>query len=118
MSGKITTHVLDISTGRPAVNVVIELWRMKETNQLEKVKESRTNDDGRVTKPLLEDNEMQVGTYQIQFHVGDYYRENNLNQDPQFLEVVPVQFLVSNEREHYHVPLLIAPGGYSTYRGS
>ncbi|WP_332691715.1 hydroxyisourate hydrolase [Halalkalibacter lacteus] len=118
MTGKLTTHVLDISTGKPAKDVVIVLWKMKGANQLEKIVETRTNADGRVSQPLLEDNQMKEGTYQIQFHVGEYYRTNNLNQDPLFLDIVPVQFVISNKDEHYHVPLLIAPGGYSTYRGS
>jgi hydroxyisourate hydrolase len=118
MSGKLTTHVLDISTGKPAKDVVIELWKVKEVNQLEKIVESKTNIDGRVDHPLLKENEMKKGTYQLQFHVGNYYLTSDQKQDTSFFDIVPIQFVISEEGEHYHVPLLIAPGGYSTYRGS
>ncbi|WP_332630808.1 2-oxo-4-hydroxy-4-carboxy-5-ureidoimidazoline decarboxylase [Halalkalibacter flavus] len=115
--GKLTTHVLDISTGKPAQNVVIELWKRNNDNHFVKIGQSRTNSDGRVPEPLLEANEMKKGTYQIRFNVGDYYR-SKLEKEPYFLEIVPIQFVITKENEHYHVPLLIAPGGYSTYRGS
>ncbi|MCL7747714.1 hydroxyisourate hydrolase [Halalkalibacter alkaliphilus] len=115
--GKLTTHVLDLSTGKPAQNVAIELWKRNNDNQFVRIGQSRTNLDGRVSEPLLEGKEMK-GTYQIQFKVGDYYRTNKLEQESYFLEIVPIQFSITKENEHYHVPLLIAPGGYSTYRGS
>uniref|UniRef100_UPI003570D5E9 hydroxyisourate hydrolase n=1 Tax=Halalkalibacter okhensis TaxID=333138 RepID=UPI003570D5E9 len=117
-TGKLTTHVLDISVGKPAKQVRIELFKLIEDHQLVKIREARTNSDGRVSEPLLNENELEKGTYQLQFHVGDYYRSNKLEQETYFLEIVPIQFVVSNEEEHYHVPLLLAPGGYSTYRGS
>ncbi|MDT8860885.1 hydroxyisourate hydrolase [Alkalihalobacillus sp. MEB130] len=116
--GQLTTHVLDISTGKPAKKVAIELFKLNEEKQLMKMADAKTNDDGRVNAPLLEGDELKRGTYQLQFHAGDYFRENGGKQNSPFLEVVPIQFVISDEEDHYHVPLLIAPGGYSTYRGS
>ncbi|MFC0558933.1 hydroxyisourate hydrolase [Halalkalibacter alkalisediminis] len=118
MSGRLTTHVLDISTGKPARDVHIELWAFNASNQLEKRIESKTNQDGRVDSPLLEGETMKMGVYQLQFHIGDYFRVTEQKEWASFLNVVPIQFTISNDQEHYHVPLLIAPGGYSTYRGS
>ena len=115
---RLTTHVLDTAAGRPAAGVRIELSR-----DGERLRDIVTNDDGRADGPLLEGAEFTPGVYALTFHVGDYFRaqakagERKLPEPP-FLDVVPVRFGVSQADRHYHVPLLISPFGYSTYRGS
>ncbi|MDG5787904.1 hydroxyisourate hydrolase [Evansella sp. AB-P1] len=120
MIGKLTTHVLDTSKGKPAGQMVIELWKYNQTDEnFIKIKECRTNVDGRVDKPLLEGEEFEVGIYELVFRVADYYKGEGKKVDEYpFLHIVPIRFGIGNRKEHYHVPLLIAPGGYSTYRGS
>jgi 5-hydroxyisourate hydrolase len=119
MTGRLTTHVLDLSIGRPASGVLVELWLVSSGNKSEFLQNSYTNEDGRVNQPLLEGDSMKKGTYEIRFHVGDYYRKlGAMVGDPSFLDCVPVRFGISEPASHYHVPLLISPGGYSTYRGS
>jgi 5-hydroxyisourate hydrolase len=102
----LTTHVLDVARGRPAAGVAIELARGDEV-----LARAVTNADGRTDAPLLE--ALEAGTYELRFAVGDYF-----GQTPRFLDVVPVRFGVGDPGAHHHVPLLVAPGGYSTYRGS
>jgi len=104
----LTTHVLDIARGRPAAGVAIELLRDGEL-----LATAVTNADGRTDGPLLE--QLEAGTYELRFAVGGYFAAGG---DPPFLDVVPVRFGVSDPGAHHHVPLLVAPGGYSTYRGS
>jgi len=119
MTGKVTTHVLDLSLGKPASGVVVELWSVGPDNTYEFIQFSQTNEDGRVNQPLLEGDSMKKGIYEIRFHVGNYFRNRGpLLGDPSFLDCVPVRFGISEPTSHYHVPLLISPGGYSTYRGS
>jgi 5-hydroxyisourate hydrolase len=102
----LTTHVLDVARGRPAAGVAIELVRGGDV-----VATAVTNADGRTDAPLLE--ELEAGEYELRFAVGDYF-----GGEARFLDVVPVRFGVSDPDAHHHVPLLVAPGGYSTYRGS
>ncbi len=102
----LTTHVLDVARGRPAAGVAIELVRGGEV-----VATAVTNADGRTDGPLLE--RLEAGEYELRFAVGDYF-----GGEARFLDVVPVRFGVSEPDAHHHVPLLVAPGGYSTYRGS
>jgi hydroxyisourate hydrolase len=102
----LTTHVLDMSRGRPAEGVAIELARGGEV-----VATAVTNADGRPDGPLLE--RLEAGEYELRFAVGDYF-----GGEARFLDVVPVRFGVTDPHAHHHVPLLVAPGGYSTYRGS
>ncbi|MBT2697403.1 hydroxyisourate hydrolase [Bacillus sp. ISL-40] len=119
MTGKVTTHVLDLSLGKPASGVLVELWQVIPDNKFEFIQISYTNEDGRVNQPLLEGASMKKGIYEIRFHVGDYFSNRSiLLGDPSFLDCVPVRFGISETASHYHVPLLISPGGYSTYRGS
>ncbi|MFL6562867.1 MAG: hydroxyisourate hydrolase [Bacillus sp. (in: firmicutes)] len=119
MTGKLTTHVLDLSIGKPASGVLVELWLTGPENKFEFIQSSCTNEDGRIDAPLLEGSTMKVGIYEIRFHVGNYYRNRGtILGDPSFLDCVPVRFGISEPSAHYHVPLLISPGGYSTYRGS
>lgn len=119
MAGKLTTHVLDLSIGKPAANVKMELCLVKANHELVFLEEKYTNKDGRVNEPFLEGESMKLGIYQLHFHVGTYFQSQvTLGEDPRFLDCVPVRFIISNPESHYHVPLLISPGGYSTYRGS
>ncbi|NMI05323.1 hydroxyisourate hydrolase [Paenibacillus sp. SZ31] len=120
--GRITTHVLDTSKGVPAAGVRIELYTLKRDGEQEsktKVAESVTNADGRLDTPLLDGGKLERAIYEIQFHVESYYAQRSLEELGQALwTIVPIRFAVSDASSHYHIPLLIAPGGYSTYRGS
>ncbi|WP_078577867.1 hydroxyisourate hydrolase [Salipaludibacillus agaradhaerens] len=120
MSGKLTTHVLDTSIGRPAAGLTIELWKYNDNlGDYEKLQEAVTMNDGRLEQPLLEGEALTAGRYELLFHVGAYFATMEVvTDDPPFLNVIPVSFGISNNHDDYHVPLLIAPGGYSTYRGS
>ena len=112
MSGRLSTHVLDITKGRPAVGLRIQLWRL-ETDHRQLLKEVVTNQDGRTDTPLLSGDKLQLGTYEIVFQVGAYF-----GKDAAFLDDVPVRFRIVNSAENYHVPLLVSPWSYTTYRGS
>ncbi|WP_433744044.1 hydroxyisourate hydrolase [Paenibacillus amylolyticus] len=120
--GRITTHVLDTSKGVPAAGVRIELFTLKRDGEQEskiKVAESVTNADGRLDAPLLAGGKLESAIYELQFHVESYYAQRSLEELGQALwTIVPIRFAVSDASSHYHIPLLIAPGGYSTYRGS
>ncbi|KYG26595.1 hydroxyisourate hydrolase [Alkalihalobacillus trypoxylicola] len=109
--GAMTTHVLDTSIGKPAVGLTVELYKEKDGEKI-LLETFVTNSNGRVAQPLLEGDDMQAGIYELVFDVGSYYKEII------FLEKVPVRFTIQQTSEHYHIPLLISPGGYSTYRGS
>ncbi|MDD9271399.1 hydroxyisourate hydrolase [Paenibacillus sp. GCM10023248] len=118
MSAGLTTHVLDISQGRPAQNVRIDLYRLHD-GAAELLRTEHTNADGRLPGPMLGGEAFQPGTYELLFHVGDYYRQAGVEMaDPPFLDRVPIRFGVASADTHYHVPILIAPWGYNTYRGS
>jgi 5-hydroxyisourate hydrolase len=115
--GRLTTHVLDTAAGRPATGLRIELYRLGA--EPAPVATAHTNSDGRVERPLLEGAAFTAGTYELHFHVGEYLRRGGLVLPaPAFLDVVPIRFGVASPDEHYHVPLLLSPYGYSTYRGS
>lgn len=116
MSGGLTTHVLDTSREGPAAGVEVSLQRLDSSGDGELIARGTTNDDGRLDEPLLDPDQMETGTYQLTFDVGDYYRQGP--SESTFLETVPVRFVVDTTDEHYHVPLLLSPGGYTTYRGS
>ncbi len=107
--GKLSTHVLDLSRGRPAAGLKIEL-RSTGTNTL--LKTVVTNADGRTDAPLLADAALTPGEYELTFHVGDYFGERT------FLDRVPIRFRVADASANYHIPLLCTPWAYSTYRGS
>ena len=115
--GRLTTHVLDTAAGRPAANLAIELFLLDGGAVL--LKTLRTNADGRADGPLLEGAAFMRGHYELRFHAGDYLRETGTDlPDPAFLDVIPVRFGIADPSGHYHVPLLLSPYGYSTYRGS
>ncbi len=105
----LTTHVLDTMNGRPAAGMKIELWSLGNSTLLKTV---TTNADGRTDSPLLAAQEFAAGSYEIVFHVGDYFQERR------FLDRVPVRFNIADAETKYHVPLLVSPWAYSTYRGS
>lgn len=111
MPGKLTTHVLDTAHGRPAAGLRLELHRL-DGGRTELVR-TETNADGRTNGPLLEGEAFAPGTYELTFHVGDYFGE-----PARFLDVVPIRFTIADASAHYHVPLLCSPWSYSTYRGS
>jgi 5-hydroxyisourate hydrolase len=114
--GRISTHVLDTAAGKPAAGMKLVLTKLDGAPAV--VAEAMTNTDGRTDKPLLEGAAFQAGRYELAFHVGDYLRASGVKlPDPPFLDVVPIRFGVTADG-HYHVPLLISPYGYSTYRGS
>jgi 5-hydroxyisourate hydrolase len=116
MSG-LTTHVLDTANGRPGRAVLYRLFRL-DRGRLELLS-GYTNADGRCTAPLLEGESMQAGQYELVFHVADYFRSQGIElPDPPFLDQVVIRFGIADKSQHYHVPLLISPYGYSTYRGS
>jgi 5-hydroxyisourate hydrolase len=115
--GRLTTHVLDTARGRPAGGLTIELWSLNGTPAL--MKTIITNDDGRTDAPLIEGAALKPGTYELRFHAGDYHRKSGVPAaDPPFLDIVPVRFGIADATRHYHVPLILSPYGYSTYRGS
>jgi 5-hydroxyisourate hydrolase len=116
--GRLTTHVLDAAHGCPGSSIRIALYRV-DGEQLQKVAEAVTNDDGRCDAPLLQGDDYVSGVYQLQFHAGDYYRTKGVKlPDQAFLDVVVLRFGIDAAQDHYHVPLLISPYSYSTYRGS
>ncbi|CAO4134119.1 hydroxyisourate hydrolase [Methylorubrum extorquens] len=118
---RLTTHVLDTSTGRPAAGLTLQLLRIEgESRTL--LKTAATNADGRCDAPLLSGEAMAPGTYEIAFEVGAYFARAAGGEPPSFLDIVPVRFRIAPQdpdvAAHLHVPLLISPYGYSTYRGS
>jgi 5-hydroxyisourate hydrolase len=105
----LSTHVLDTMRGRPAAGMKIELWSR---DRAELIKTATTNADGRTDAPMLSGEQMAAGAYELVFYVGDYFGERS------FLDQVPVRFTISDAHAKYHVPLLVTPWAYSTYRGS
>lgn len=119
MSGQLTTHVLDIASGRPAGGMAVELYHLSEAGGLHYVCAAVTNEEGRLDVPLLSQGELFPGTFELMFQVGAYYRNADLSlHEPLLWEAVPIRFTIERADAHYHIPLLVAPGGYSTYRGS
>ena len=117
-AGRLTTHVLDTAAGRPAAGLAVALYAIEGDSRRSMVT-TTTNADGRCAAPLLAGAAMRTGTYELVFNVAAYFRSTGANlTDPPFLDVVPIRFAIADARAHYHVPLLISPYGYSTYRGS
>ena len=115
-TGRLSTHVLDLSKGRPAAGVEIALFVVETDGERRRlVKIVRTNADGRTDGPLLSGAEMATGTFELVFHVGDYF---GMGMEERFLDRVPVRFAIHDADGHYHVPLLVTPWAYQTYRGS
>ncbi|XDA98641.1 hydroxyisourate hydrolase [Sulfitobacter sp. LCG007] len=116
--GYLTTHVLDTARGKPASGIAIALYRVS-GNSHRKIAEAVTNADGRTDSPILGPRAFRAGTYEMIFDTGAYLDAQGVApEDPRFLDVIPIRFGVSDAESHYHVPLLLSPYGYSTYRGS
>ncbi|SFI26993.1 hydroxyisourate hydrolase [Albimonas pacifica] len=115
--GRLTTHVLDTASGRPAAGIRIDLYRLAADSR-DLLAEAVTNADGRTDAPMLEGTAFRAGTYELVFHCGAYLEERGSDlPSPPFLSDIPIRFGIA-EDGHYHVPLLLSPYGYSTYRGS
>jgi 5-hydroxyisourate hydrolase len=116
VTGRLTTHVLDTAQGRPAAGVAIDLRRVGEHAP---IRTTRTNADGRTDEPLLEGDDLVPGSYELRFAVGHYFAGQPVQVDvPPFLDIVPVRITIADAAAHVHVPLLVSPWAYSTYRGS
>ena len=113
---KLTTHCLDTFSGRPAKGVKVDIYLA--SSKREKLNSIVLNDNGRSDKPLLEGANFKEGQYELVFFVGDYFRKITDLPTTPFLNEIVIKFGVSNPKEHYHVPLLVTPWSYSTYRGS
>ena len=121
MSGKLTTHVLDTANGCPATGIAIALWKLDSNSDPDSktlLKTLETNQDGRTDKPLLDPKEIKKGVYELVFTVGDYFAQYSIYSEPLFLDRIPIRFGINDPEVHYHVPLLVSPWSYSTYRGS
>ena len=111
---KLTTHALDTYSGKPAKGMKVDVYFT--SNKREKIKSVVLNDDGRPDKVLVE--VIKIGNYELVFHVGEYFKKITELENPNFLNEVSIKFGISNPKEKYHVPLLVSPWSYSTYRGS
>lgn len=120
MNGRLTTHVLDLSEGKPAAGMRVQLYSLSEKGIAMLLEDTFTNHDGRLEHPLLEGEALRTGMYELVFWAGEYFvtRVNSYEGQNMFLDLIPVRFKVIDPTANYHVPLLAAPGGYSTYRGS
>ncbi|MGA7486233.1 MAG: 2-oxo-4-hydroxy-4-carboxy-5-ureidoimidazoline decarboxylase, partial [Xanthobacteraceae bacterium] len=117
--GRLSTHVLDTHGGGPAAGVAIELFELTAGGERNWITRAITNRDGRTDAPLIGGRPLPIARYELHFHVADYFAQRGAPQaDPPFLEVVPVRFAVAEPEGHYHVPLLVTPWSYATYRGS
>lgn len=115
--GYLTTHVLDTYNGKPGSNINGQLFRIENDKKI-KIKDFILNSDGRSDKPILEENNFIIGKYEIIFFCGDYFKGIENLLEPFFIDDVIIRFGINNDKEHYHVPLLVSPWSYSTYRGS
>ena len=114
---KLTTHVLDVFSGKPGKDIKVDLYFIEGQKKI-KINSLQLNNDGRADKPLVENENFKVGKYELVFFVGEYFK-NITDLDPiPFLDEVVIRFGISNNKEHYHVPLLVSPWSYSTSRGS
>lgn len=117
--GKLTTHVLDTAQGRPAGGMAVSLWRLEADAAPVALKSLVLNADGRADAPLLTDADLQPGRYRLLFEVAAYFRAAGVSlPEPAFLDTVPLDFGIADAAGYYHVPLLVSPWSYSTYRGS
>lgn len=117
-SGFLTTHVLDTAKGLPAEGIEIALYRVS-GNSHTKIATAISNSDGRTDAPILPGDKFKTGTYELIFFAGDYLkRTGQATEEPLFLDQIPIRFGINDPESHYHVPLLLSPFSYSTYRGS
>ncbi len=116
--GKLTTHVLDTANGRPGAAIKVELFALSGDTR-RALKTVTTNHDGRCDEPLLEGTALATGEYELVFHAGDYFASLGTKvPEPRFVDRVVLRFGIADTAAHYHVPLLVSPWSYSTYRGS
>ena len=114
---KLSTHVLDFYSGKPGKGIKVDLFYIN-NNERKKLNTVVLNNDGRADKPLVEGKNFLDGKYEIVFYIGDYFKKITETKNIPFLDDVVIRFGISNSQEHYHVPLLVSPWSYSTYRGS
>jgi 5-hydroxyisourate hydrolase len=115
----VTTHVLDVTSGSPAEGVRVELYELAGESERKLVADVATNADGRTDRPLMSAEAARAGRFELVFYAGDYFRRRRAQiADPPFLDLIPIRFGVANPQAHYHVPLIVSPWSYSTYRGS
>lgn len=116
--GYLSTHILDTASGVPAAKVRVVLYRIEGSSRTQ-IADMSTNADGRTETPILPTELFDTGEYTLEFHVGPYFdAQQRKLPSPKFLDVIPIHFGISDKNAHYHVPLLVSPFGYSTYRGS
>jgi 2-oxo-4-hydroxy-4-carboxy-5-ureidoimidazoline decarboxylase len=117
--GRLTTHVLDTHRGQPASGVAIELVEVGSSGTTRLILRAKTNADGRTDRPLIAAQPIPIAQYELRFGVGGYFAEHGASTvDPPFLDVIPIRFSVAEPEAHYHVPLIVTPWSYATYRGS
>ena len=117
--GRLTTHVLDTTRGGPAAGVRIDFTALERDGTARLIGTFHTNRDGRTDRPILDEAAFAIGRYELAFHVGPYFAASGMAlAEPPFLDVVPIRFAIADITAHYHVPLLVSPFAYSTYRGS
>lgn len=117
--GYLTTHILDTTKGIAASKVEIKLYRHDDKGNKSLINTSLTNDDGRCDAPLLEGEQFSKGVYELEFAIEEYFAKQGVElPKPSFLNIVTIRFGISDEGAHYHIPLLVSPYSYSTYRGS
>ena len=118
VNGRLSTHVLDMHAGRPAIGMAVELYELA-GDRYYRLTTAVTNGDGRTDQPLIGGRPLPMGRYELRFSVGDHFRSRGIEAgDPPFLDIVPLRFSIAEPEGHYHVPLLCSPWSYSTYRGS
>ncbi|GGN36949.1 MULTISPECIES: hydroxyisourate hydrolase [Marinomonas] len=121
--GYLTTHILDTTKGIAAAGVKIHLYKHTADGQRQRIHSTLSNNDGRCDQPLLQADDFSVGVYELEFAIDEYFNASDLRSDgetttPNFLNTVVIRFGISDENAHYHIPLLVSPYSYSTYRGS
>ena len=117
--GRLTTHILDTAAGKPAAGVALSLFAIGADGAAALVSRHVTNADGRCDAPILSGDAMKAGVYELVFEIGAYFRANGAAlSEPPFLDRIPIRFGLADAAAHYHVPLLVSPYGFSTYRGS
>ena len=115
----LTTHVLDVALGRPAEGVRVELYELGSGAERKLIVDVATNSDGRTDRPLISADQARAGRFELMFHAGEYFRSRQAElANPPFLDVIPIRFGLADRHAHYHVPLLVSPWSFSTYRGS
>ena len=115
--GYLTTHVLDTYNGKPGSNIKGEIFRINDLEKI-KIKEFILNSDGRCDSPIIEKNEFEIGKYEIIFFCGEYFKDIKNLTKPYFIDDIIIRFGINDDQMHYHIPLLVSPWSYSTYRGS